>query len=71
MKMDVIAKDISPSEFTYECHICRKKNKPVLHRHGNGTNSMKNRTEDRLSHCVGGGMSMIIHITDDTLRKKK
>jgi hypothetical protein len=43
----------------------------VVHRHGNGTRSLDNRIENRLSHCPDGGRSMIIHITDETLRKKK
>lgn len=69
--MEVIAKQVTPFEFTYFCDYCKRRNKPVVHRHGNGTRSLDNRIENRLSHCADGGRSMIIHITDATLRKKK
>ena len=81
----VVAKSVSPKSITYECPSCRtkyKKNgsptlksKPVIHKHGNETQSDESRTTHRTHHkCwnfpenVNTYSSVTIIINNDTER---
>jgi len=75
--MDIIAKTIDSSQFSYECPFCWSKynkngerssrGKAVMHRHGS-EGLLNNRVEYRGNHCKSENTNINIHITDETCR---
>jgi len=75
--LGIIAKTIDNIHFTYECPFCWTKyksngepslrGKRTTHRHGS-SGDLKNRIENRITHCIKNNSHVYIHITDATRR---